>query len=164
MKTAFFFSALFLFLATHASYGSEANTQLKFRSLTKAEEAAIQHHVTLVQENLGPASNVDFKFSEESIKWLDGYIERNRKKGPTDALEQVIASYLGETIRINYQCKWAGINEGVGLQCPGELTVLPLNKVSKQFESGHEHSVYDFYLAIPALIKEARERQQGNTK
>ena len=164
MKIITLFLALFVFLP-RVSHCAETNSALQFRPLTQTETAGIQHNTALVQERIGPLSKADFSnFSEESIEWLDGFIERNRKNGPSEKLEQVIASYVGEAIRVNFKCEWVGINEGVGLQCPGEVTVLPLNKVSKQFESGHENSVYDFYRLIPTLIKEARERQQGRTK
>jgi len=164
MKTLTLFLALLVFLP-RVSHCAEADPALQFRPLTEKETAGIRHNAALVQERMGPLSKVDFSnFSEESIEWLDGFIERNRKNGPTEKLEQVIAAYVGEAIRVNFKCEWVGVNEGIGLQCPGEVTVLPLNKVSKQFESGHEHSVYDFYRLVPTLIKEARERQQGSTK
>jgi hypothetical protein len=156
MNALLFIVGLIMASPASADEGQEASSQPSVRELTQEEQSAISRNVSLVQAQMGTLSHVDFKFSEASIKWIDGFIERNRSRPSTSTLEQVIASYLGETIRVNFHCAWVGIDEGIGLNCPGDLMLFPFSKVSKQFQSGHEHSIYAFYREIPKLIASAR--------
>ncbi len=50
-------------------------------------EEHIRANVELVLHQLRLLSALDFGYTEESVKWLDGYIERLRNSGEFDNLE-----------------------------------------------------------------------------
>jgi len=130
---------------------TRAEPPLPTRPLTAEEQAAITHNVELVQKQMEPLSHLSFNFTDASIKWLDGFIERNRSHESASRLQQVLASYLGETIRVQFNCSWVGSEESIALSCPGNLMLFPFTKVAKQFSSGHDDSIYAFYQSVPTL-------------
>ncbi|HSS20364.1 MAG TPA: hypothetical protein VLL54_09830 [Pyrinomonadaceae bacterium] len=74
----------------------------------RAEEyrTAAENVVSQLHEDLG----VELKYDEESIDWLDGYINRIRtqlKEEPFAGLAVALGAYLGETIIKTYGGAWA---------------------------------------------------------
>jgi hypothetical protein len=134
-------------------------------SVTPEQLSTIAANVKSVQDRLGPISGVDFNFTPESVKWLDGYIERTRSKLPDPSgLVQVLGSYLGETMRRNYGCTWIGTEGQVALQCEAEFIVFPFNKVSKQFANGSGDSIFSFYETAGILLAEHRTKNAAPKK
>lgn len=123
---------------------------------TPEQIAEIERRVSIVQRELGAAAKIDFNFSDASIKWLDGFIQRNRKHLGDD-LVLAFGAYFGETIRVRYQCDWIDLGGGaVALRCPPESVLFPIEKVAKQVDNGGEDSIYDMYKAIPELLRRAK--------
>jgi len=132
-------------------------------------EEKIRKNAELVVEGLGPASDLeDFGYNRESVEWVDGYIERQRKRGGSkqeiESLVQVIGSYLGECIIKSYGGKWGEVEGNLGvmfgekelpadqpmedsIQTDEELmasgssmeAAFPFAKVAKQFDQGREN-------------------------
>lgn len=124
--------------------------------------AAIEANAKLVQDRIGVTSGVDFNFTPESVKWLDGFIERTRTGVTNPAgLTQVLGSYFGEAIRKRYNCTWM---RGGSLECDAGFFVHPFNKVSKQLANGSEDSIYSLYENIPALLAKHRDENTGTKK
>lgn len=67
-------------------------------------EEHIRANAELVIQELGPLSGITFGYTEESVEWLEGYIERMRNSGEFDNSEtrtrliSVFGSYLGECL------------------------------------------------------------------
>jgi hypothetical protein len=82
----------------------------KFRQLAESV-------VSRMREELG----IELKYDQESIEWLDGYIERIRpelKEDSYSGLATTLGAYVGETIIATYGGSWdyfekedSGLNE-----------------------------------------------------
>ena len=151
-------------------------------------EEKIRANAQLVVEGLGEASGMgeEFGYNRESVEWVEGYIERQRKRGGSKAeiesLVQVIGSFLGECIVRTYGGKWReyegqlGIifSENVPTDAPvEEITqteeellsggstlhaVFPFSKVGKQFQQGRDagESILGFFDLIGPMVKGPR--------
>jgi hypothetical protein len=133
------------------------------------DEEKIKANAQVVIEGLGPAATElsDFGFNRESVEWVDGYIERQRKRGGTkeqiDSLISVIGSFYGECIIQKYGGKWGEFDGQMGVifgekppdlpmeeeiktqteeEALGEAStvhaVFPFSKVYKQFQQGRK--------------------------
>lgn len=118
--------------------------------------AAISENVRLVQEQMSSISDADFNFSVESIKWLDGFIERNRKTtSDPSKLASALGSYLGETINVRFHCSWVMVGDVPAVWCPGDLLLFPISKTEKQYQNGENDSIYAFFQTVLALSRQA---------
>ncbi|MGJ7528406.1 hypothetical protein [Variovorax sp. GB1P17] len=146
--------------AQSPSNNARDSSKMSSSSITPAQIASIEANAKSVQDRLGPISGVDFNFTPESVKWLDGYIERTRSKIPdASGISQVLGSYLGEAMRRTYGCTWVGSEGQVALQCEPEFIVFPFNKVAKQFANGGEDSIFSFYETAGILLAEHRAKK-----
>jgi hypothetical protein len=134
------------------------------------QQEKIRANARLVVEGLGPAATdiEDFGLNRESVEWVDGYIERQRKRGGSKAeiesLVQVIGSFVGEAIIKTYGGKWGEFEGNLGIffreakkemeEEPEDITmtdeelmaeehnlhaVFPFAKVHKQFQQGRKN-------------------------
>lgn len=65
------------------------------------ERQRIAANVQLAIENLGPLSEIDFGLNRASIRWVEGFVERQRPgfgADQIDGLVAVIGSFLGECV------------------------------------------------------------------
>ena len=103
---------------------------------------------TFEQQNLG--------YDEESVAWLDGYIERNRLKwdaAGAEKLVNILGSFLGECLRLNYGGEWQMTENGLGVAFSDGNAAFPFNKIRKQIQNGSEDSIASFYSSISILFK-----------
>src|SRR5437588_620734 len=120
------------------------------------DEEKIKANAQLVIEGLGPAATdlQDFGFNRESVEWVEGYIERQRKRGGTkeqiDSLVNVIGSFFGECIIQAYGGKWGEFDGHMGIIF-GEKPDLPVDdEIKTQTEeealsdAGKLHAVFPF--------------------
>ena len=109
-------------------------------------------------QEVRPISRSDFGYTQESVEWLEGYIERLRQSGqfPDDAakfnLICIFGSFLGECIIHCYGGAWVQRDEGWCVEFRSNTYVLPFSKVAKQFDNGLEDSIGWFFRAIPKFI------------
>lgn len=95
-------------------------------------------------------------YDEESVVWLDGYIERNRHdwdEQKAEKLVNILGSFFGECIRLNYGGEWRMLENGLGVAFSDGNAAFPFNKIRKQIQNGSEDSIASFYTAIPILFK-----------
>lgn len=152
-------------LVLPSAWAQQPSSNARESSITPAQLASIEANTKSVQDRLGPISGVDFNFTPESVKWLDGYIERTRTKVPdTSVLAQVLGSYLGEAIRREYGCAWIGDEGQVALKCESGFVVFPFNKVAKQFANGGGDSIFSFYETTRILLAEHRAKNAAPKK
>jgi hypothetical protein len=115
--------------------------------------------LTLLRENtsfavreLGKARGEPMDLSRESVEWIEGFIERQRKKfADAEAragLVSVIGSYLGEAIIAASDGRWDTDADGaLGVCFENGYWCYPFNKVDKQFADGLAggESILSFY-------------------
>ncbi|HEX8369504.1 MAG TPA: hypothetical protein VF604_13240 [Pyrinomonadaceae bacterium] len=103
---------------------------------------------TFEQQNLA--------YDEESVVWLDGYIERNRSNWGEqggEKLVNILGSFLGECIRLNYGGAWQMTENGLAVAFSDGNAAFPFNKIRKQIHNGSEDSIASFYSSISILFK-----------
>ena len=118
----------------------------------------LRANARLVVEELGPLSGIDFGFDRESVKWLEGYIERLRLSGEfrnTEAgrkFASVFGSYLGECVIHCHGGAWT-LRDGVWcVAFDKRNAVFPVNKVAKQIDAGIEEGIDSFFASIPIMF------------
>jgi hypothetical protein len=103
---------------------------------------------TFEQQNLA--------YDEESVAWLDGYIERNRlnwDEPGAEKLVNILGSFFGECIRLNYGGEWQMTENGLSVAFSDGNAAFPFNKIRKQIQNGSEDSIASFYATIPLLFR-----------
>ena len=99
--------------------------------------------------------NENLAFDENSIAWLDGYIERNRQDWSaelSEKLSSILGSFLGECIIKNFGGAWEMTEYGLAVKFKDNNCVYPFNKIKKQFSNGSDDSILSFYQTIPILF------------
>ena len=106
-----------------------------------------------VIQEFGPL-RLGFGFNLESVKWIEGFIERERgrrdlSKGVPEGLVNTLGSFLGECIVAATGGRW-GWNDKQkdwGIQFKSGSMAFPFAKVSKQLANGLEggDSIVSFY-------------------
>ncbi|GAA3202226.1 hypothetical protein [Nonomuraea helvata] len=138
--------------------------------MNEEELQQIEANVSLAIDRLGPVSDVDFGLNEESVEWVDGFIERQRARPDFDlerigGLVGVLGSFLGACIVAATGGSWRWSEEdGWGVLLPDGTVAFPFVKVRKQFRDGAEEgeSIAGFYrVAVDYIatgkLREARE-------
>ncbi|MDR2637979.1 MAG: hypothetical protein LBB55_06545, partial [Zoogloeaceae bacterium] len=92
----------------------------------------------LFRENL----QVELNYDEDSIAWLDGYIERARlRAGETEGAVNLIGAFLGECLIRNFGGQWAIYDGMLGVAFDDRNVAFPYNKTAKQYANGAEDSI-----------------------
>ena len=124
-------------------------------------EEKIRENAQLVIDRFSQLPELEFQFgyNHESVKWLDGFIERERGRRDintvgTEKLIQVLGSFLGECVIHTYGGAWREQEDQWGVFFDDSNSVFPFNKVRKQFRNGGEDSVLSFFEVIPLVFKE----------
>jgi hypothetical protein len=121
-------------------------------------EEDIRANAELVAEQARSVSGIDFGYTSESVKWLEGYIERLRSSGVFADVENrkkltsVFGSFLGECIVRCYGGVWA---EREGVWCVAfddNNSAFPFAKVAKQIDNGLEDGIANFFDIIPIVF------------
>jgi hypothetical protein len=111
----------------------------------------IRANAELVVRELGAASDIEFGFDEQSLAWVEGFLERQRAEFPDTAtgLVSVLGSYLGEAVIAAVpDAQWDDDPElGLGVRFPNGDVVFPFAKVRKQIDAGAAagESIVSFY-------------------
>jgi hypothetical protein len=117
-------------------------------------------------ENLAETVRVqlNLQYDTESVKFLEGFIERNKNsfdKEQSQGLIHSLGSFLGQCIIDNYEGQWQHDTEtdSIAIVFDNNNKAYPFAKVSKQFDNGLEDSVYSFYTAIPAVFNPLKKKR-----
>jgi hypothetical protein len=125
-------------------------------------DQTIRANAELVVQKLRSLSGIDFGYTQESVKWLEGYIERLRNSGEFEDAEtktklvSVFGSFLGECIVRCYGGKWKKHREA-GVWCVAfsdKDMAFPFAKVARQMDNGLEDGIGSFFSVIPTLFKD----------
>ena len=113
--------------------------------------AAAQEVIALFREN----NDVHLALDLDSVRWIDGYIDRIRANFPREkrgGLVAYLAAFVGECIIHTFGGAWTQDENGMwGVTVSPRLWACPAAKIEKQFEHGPEDSVASFVESIPAL-------------
>ena len=124
---------------------------------------AIRQNAEIIVNQFASQLDVELGYNSDSVKWLDGYIERNRTKireETRDKLINIFGSFLGECMKKEFDGNWTFSENGFGIEFPDKTTAFPFNKVEKQFLNGSGDSIYSFFTATPFIMANlAQERQ-----
>ena len=122
-------------------------------------EEHIRGNAELVVQELRPLSGIDFGYTPESVKWLEGYIERLRDSGEFEndetktKLISVLGSFLGECIVRCYGGTWKLHEEDVWcVAFKNGGMAFPFNKIRKQIDYGLGDGISYFFNAMPAIF------------
>ena len=128
-------------------------------------EARIRANAEMVVQKLGPISGIDFRYTQESVEWVEGYIERLRESGEFENAEMkeklisVLGSFLGECIIYCYGGTWKEHESGMWCVAFTEDDMaFPFAKVAKQVDNGSEDAIDSFFKAIPIILKDVIRR------
>jgi len=122
-------------------------------------EEQLRANAELVLRELREIAGADFGYTQESVKWLEGYIERLRTSGDFDDVEtktkliSVFGSFLGECVIRCYGGTWK-LHDEAGAWCVALKAggfAFPFAKVAKQFDHGLEDGIASFFTVIPIL-------------
>lgn len=119
----------------------------------------LEKNADLVIQTLRPLSQIDFGFNAESVKWVEGYIDRLRERGQLepatkrDQLIGVLGSFLGECMVRCHGGRWLYTEEDGWGVVIGDFTAYPFNKVGKQMDAGLEEGIEALFTCAPLVAK-----------
>ena len=125
----------------------------------------IRANAEIVIAQMGQLSGFEFGYNQESVEWLEGYIERQRESGTFEdeatrsKLASVLGSYLGECIVRVHGGSWQQTEHGWAIVFDQGNAAFPFAKIQKQMENGLEDGIASFFNTIPLLcaFEEPRE-------
>lgn len=102
------------------------------RGLTDRAEQ-ISANAELFRKSMTQYTGVALGFDEAGVKWLDGYVERNRANiKDNNSLLDKASCYFGECLRQTFGGEWTAGEDGPpGLRVDGGLVVFPSTKLLK---------------------------------
>ena len=121
--------------------------------------AKIKANAELANQQFMEISDVEFAYNAPSVRWLDGYIERQRARPGMDddtveGLVGVLGCWLGECIIACHGGEWAEIDGEWGVRFDENNAAFPFGKTRKQFRNGSSDSVSSFFETIPVIFSE----------
>ena len=119
--------------------------------------AKIKANAELVNQQFLEISDVEFGYNAASVRWLDGYIERQRARpdrndNEVEGLADVLGCWLGECTIACYGGEWAEIDEEWAVRFDESNASFPISKVKKHFQNGSSDSVLIFFETIPVVF------------
>lgn len=109
--------------------------------------------ITHASKRLG----VTLNFDSDSVKWLDGFIERVRPsldESDIQGMSNTIGAFLGECIIANYGGSWRQSDDGNwGVFFDDKNVVFPFTKAYKHLANGGGDSIFGMYDIIPLVFK-----------
>ena len=116
---------------------------------------SIRSNAELVIRTFAIETEFEFGYNEESVKWLDAYIEFVRVSDRTEEefnqLVSNLGSFLGETIIRAFGGAWTLDQRGWAVRWDDFNLVYPFLKVSRQLKVGSTESIYSFYAVTGAM-------------
>jgi hypothetical protein len=95
---------------------------------------------------------VELRFDQAGVEWIDGYINRMRDSLPAKerpGLISTLGSYIGECIIRTYGGAWVEKDGMWGVQVNDRIWACPFATIQRQFENGPDDSVVAFFTFIP---------------
>jgi len=118
-------------------------------------EEKLRLNAGMIIENLSQHAGFTLGFNEESVAYIDGFIERQRAREGFDpgGLVNTLGSFLGECMCRKLGGEWKHQSNGqLAVQFSDGNAAFPFNKVQKQFANGEEDSILSFYQSAAVLF------------
>ena|ERR1051326_851901 len=129
------------------------NSDVRHLSVPEEFTALANDLIANVSRRLG----VTLNFDSDSVKWLDGFIERIRPtldESQIQGLSNSFGAFLGECIIANYRGSWRQSDDGNwGVFFDDKNVVFPFAKAYKHLANGGADSVFGMYDIIPVVFK-----------
>ncbi len=121
-------------------------------------EEQIRINAELIAQHLSQHAGFKLGFDEQSVEWLNGFIERQRSKEDFDlesnaGLSSKLGCFLGEALCAQLGGQWQETEYGPGVIFSDGNAAFPLNKVGKHFANGPEDSILRFYRSASVLFR-----------
>jgi len=122
-------------------------------------EENIRANAELVLQQVRSLSGSDSGYTQESVKWLEGYIERLRNSGTfaseetKNKLTSVFGSFLGECIIRCYGGTWKQHDDVWCVAFDEKNVAFPFAKVAKQMDNGLEDGIASYFDVIPIVFR-----------
>ncbi|MCF7913402.1 MAG: hypothetical protein K9M99_12820 [Candidatus Cloacimonetes bacterium] len=119
----------------------------------------------MVVDQFQKLTDFEFGFNEQSVEWVDGFINRQRERNDFSLesgakMTSTLGSFLGQCIVICYGGKWEQTPEGWAITFKDGNRAYPFNKTSKHFENGIEDSIYSFFTSIPMIFNKSTKKRK----
>lgn len=111
-------------------------------------EEKLRLNAEIVFEHLSQHAGFELGFNEESVEWIDGFIERQRVREGFEpgGMINTIGSFLGECMCRELGGKWKYQSNGqLAVEFSDGNAAFPFNKAAKHFVNGEEDSILSFY-------------------
>lgn len=127
-------------------------------------EQHIRTYAEIVIQQLRPLSGIDFGYTQESVQWLEGHMERLRQSGEFESFDErnklttMFGSFLGECIIRCYGGTWK--RDELGVWCVAfddRNAAFPFAKVEKQMDNGLEDGIASFFNVMPLIFKDLEQ-------
>lgn len=120
-------------------------------------ESGILENAELVLKHFQKLTDFEFGYDSQSVKWVDGYLNRLRANDDLDedlqkSLVNTIGSYLGQCIIESFGGEWARSDGLLGIKFGDNNWAFPFSKVEKHLTNGSEDSIYSFFTCIPIVF------------
>ena len=130
-------------------------------------QANIVANAELVRKTAREQIGVDVGYDEAGVRWLDGFINRQRVAATEEVkakLPNSLGCFLGECIRHTFGGEWQQHEAGPMVTINERLSVFPFNKVHKQLENEHGDSVLGLFTSIPPLLADVSQRRVARAR
>lgn len=148
-----------------AAFADSQTGEMSFSPFPENYREAIDAYNDIVINKLGPKLNVQLGYNDESIAWLDGFLQRYHvSRGDQDAgkLADMLGAFYGEALIRKYGGEWLVAEGGEAvIQLQGDLTMFPLSAVRKQMKNGAEDSVAHMYHFTGEMLTIIELREKG---
>ena len=118
-------------------------------------EEKLRLNAGMIIENLSQHAGFTLGFNEESVAYIDGFIERQRASEGFEpgGLINTIGSFLGECMCKELGGEWKMQSNGqLAVEFSSGNAAFPFNKVEKHFANGAEDSILSFYQSTAVLF------------
>lgn len=142
----------------------------KVAELDEPTLCRLRENAALVIKQADTLTDFVFGYTPESLKWLDGFIERLRAggvfdgTGGIDGYLNVFGSYLGESVVHVAGGTWKRCDGDLGVLLPRNNWAFPFTKVEKLLRGEDGQSLLGFYEAALALPQVARRSRSEKRK
>ena len=118
-------------------------------------EVKLRLNAGMVIENLSRHAGFELGYNEQSVEWIDGFIERQRAREGFEpgGLINTLGSFLGECMCRELGGEWKfQPNEQLAVQFSDGNAAFPFNKAEKHFANGEEDSILSFYQSAAVIF------------
>ena len=125
----------------------------------------IRSRAELFRSTMLEHTGVQLNYDEESVRWLDGYIVRNRHYTQSNSqLHETAGCFFGECIRETFGGEWMQHAETGHWMIKIEeyFSPFPFNKILKHFENEDGDSILGMFQCIGPLLAHERAKQSSN--